>query len=105
MDCLLEANGIFAMSLLKVLGEESSKNVFFSPLSISSAMAMVFLGAKATTAEQMAQVPGAPSEWRQPPAKLVPYVPNLRDSLGCQLHGLHRDLSSCSDEWVSGSEE
>ncbi|NP_001166516.1 serpin B6 [Cavia porcellus] len=55
MDCLLEANGIFAMSLLKVLGEESSKNVFFSPLSISSAMAMVFLGAKATTAEQMAQ--------------------------------------------------
>ncbi|XP_005398965.1 PREDICTED: serpin B6 [Chinchilla lanigera] len=55
MDSLLEANGTFAISLLKILGEDSSKNVFLSPMSISSALAMVFLGAKATTAGQMAQ--------------------------------------------------
>ncbi|KFO33739.1 serpin B6 [Fukomys damarensis] len=55
MDSLLEANGTFAISLLKILGEDSSKNVFLSPMSISSALAMVFLGAKGTTAGQMAQ--------------------------------------------------
>uniref|UniRef100_A0A8C6RIL0 Serpin B6 n=1 Tax=Nannospalax galili TaxID=1026970 RepID=A0A8C6RIL0_NANGA len=56
MDPLLEANGTFALNLLKTLGEDSSKNVFFSPLSISSALAMVFMGAKGTTASQMAEV-------------------------------------------------
>lgn len=56
MDPLLEANGTFAFNLLKTLGEDSSKNVLFSPLSISSALAMVFMGAKGTTAHQMIQV-------------------------------------------------
>ncbi|XP_075826062.1 serpin B6-like isoform X1 [Microtus pennsylvanicus] len=55
MDPLLEANGTFALNLLKILGEDSSKNVFFSPMSISSCLAMVFMGAKGNTASQMAQ--------------------------------------------------
>ncbi|XP_012966033.2 serpin B6-like [Mesocricetus auratus] len=55
MDPLLEANGTFALKLLKILGEDSSKNVFFSPMSISSALAMVFMGAKGNTASQMIQ--------------------------------------------------
>ncbi|XP_020033581.1 serpin B6 isoform X2 [Castor canadensis] len=55
MSTLLEANSTFALNLLKTLGEDSSKNVFFSPMSISSALAMVFMGAKRTTADQMAQ--------------------------------------------------
>ncbi|XP_028637609.1 serpin B6-like [Grammomys surdaster] len=55
MDPLLEANGTFALNLLKTLGEDSSKNVLFSPMSISSALAMVFMGAKGTTASQMIQ--------------------------------------------------
>ncbi|XP_052012774.1 serpin B6 isoform X1 [Apodemus sylvaticus] len=55
MDPLREANGTFALNLLKILGEDSSKNVFFSPMSISSALAMVFMGAKGTTASQMSQ--------------------------------------------------
>lgn len=60
MERLREANGIFAINLLKMLGEEDrSRNVFFSPLSVSSALAMVFMGAKGDTAAQMAQV-GAP---------------------------------------------
>ncbi|XP_052585519.1 serpin B6 isoform X1 [Peromyscus californicus insignis] len=53
MDPLREANGTFALNLLKILGEDSSKNVFFSPMSISSALAMVFMGAKGDTASQM----------------------------------------------------
>ncbi|EFB17963.1 hypothetical protein PANDA_020462, partial [Ailuropoda melanoleuca] len=56
MDTLSEANGTFALSLLKKLGEDNSKNVFFSPMSISSALSMVFMGAKGNTAAQMSQV-------------------------------------------------
>ncbi|XP_036725660.1 serpin B6 isoform X1 [Balaenoptera musculus] len=55
MDALSEANGTFALTLLKHLGEDNSKNVFFSPISISSALAMVFMGAKGNTAAQMSQ--------------------------------------------------
>lgn len=55
MAVLLEANTTFALDLLKKLGEDSSRNVFFSPLSISSALAMVYLGARGPTAEQMSQ--------------------------------------------------
>ncbi|XP_004432222.1 PREDICTED: serpin B6 [Ceratotherium simum simum] len=55
MDTLLEANGTFALNLLKKLGEDNLKNVFFSPMSISSALAMVFMGAKGNTAAQMSQ--------------------------------------------------
>ncbi|XP_068850185.1 serpin B6-like [Capricornis sumatraensis] len=55
MDELSEANGTFALTLLKKLGEDNSKNVFISPLSLSSALAMVFMGAKGNTAAQMCQ--------------------------------------------------
>uniref|UniRef100_A0A452QXK1 Serpin domain-containing protein n=1 Tax=Ursus americanus TaxID=9643 RepID=A0A452QXK1_URSAM len=56
MGTLSEANGTFALSLLKKLGEENSKNVFFSPMSMSSALSMVFMGAKGDTAAQMSRV-------------------------------------------------
>lgn len=57
MDALSETNDTFALCLLKILCEDNiSHNVFFSPLSISSALAMVFLGAKGNTAAQMSQV-------------------------------------------------
>ncbi|XP_007933677.1 serpin B8-like [Orycteropus afer afer] len=56
MDQLCEGNGTFAISLLKMLGEEDvSQNVFFSSMSVSSALAMVFMGAKGNTATQMSQ--------------------------------------------------
>ena len=56
MDALSEANSTFALTLLKKLGEDNSRNVFFSPLSISSALAMVLMGARGNTAAQMSQV-------------------------------------------------
>ncbi|XP_017384368.1 serpin B6-like [Cebus imitator] len=55
MDALSEANGTFALNLLKKLGENNLNNIFFSPMSISSALAMVFMGAKGNTAAQMSQ--------------------------------------------------
>uniref|UniRef100_A0A8C8T9P7 Serpin B6 n=1 Tax=Peromyscus maniculatus bairdii TaxID=230844 RepID=A0A8C8T9P7_PERMB len=54
-ESLREANGTFALNLLKILGEDSSKNVCFSPMGISSALAMVCMGAKGDTASQMIQ--------------------------------------------------
>ncbi|XP_066870530.1 serpin B8 isoform X6 [Kogia breviceps] len=56
MDDLCEANGAFAINLLKLLGEKDTlRNVFFSPLSLSSALTMVLMGAKGNTAAQMSQ--------------------------------------------------
>lgn len=57
MDALCEANGTFALRLLKALCEDRpSENVIFSPVSLSSVLAMVLLGAKGDTAAQVAQV-------------------------------------------------
>lgn len=56
MDILSEANGTFAIHVLKILCQNNpSKNVCYSPVSISSALAMVLLGAKGDTAVQMSQ--------------------------------------------------
>ncbi|XP_024594604.1 serpin B6 [Neophocaena asiaeorientalis asiaeorientalis] len=55
MDALSEANGTFALTLLKHLGEDNSQNVFISPISISSALAMVLMGAQGNTAAQMSE--------------------------------------------------
>uniref|UniRef100_A0A668AZ90 Serpin B6 n=1 Tax=Myripristis murdjan TaxID=586833 RepID=A0A668AZ90_9TELE len=51
---LSEANTAFCLALFKQLDEDKkSSNVFYSPLSISSALAMVMLGARANTATQI----------------------------------------------------
>ncbi|XP_078544127.1 serpin B6-like isoform X1 [Lissotriton helveticus] len=56
MDSLSEANTSFALDLWKKLSEnDKKKNLFYSPISISSALAMVFLGARGDTAAQMVQ--------------------------------------------------
>lgn len=56
MNTLSEANGTFAIHVLKILCQNNpSKNVCYSPMSISSALAMVLLGAKGDTAVQMSQ--------------------------------------------------
>lgn len=57
MATLSSSNSIFALELFRTLSTTNpSGNVFVSPLSISSALAMVFLGAKGDTATQMAKV-------------------------------------------------
>uniref|UniRef100_A0A3Q1F5G5 Serpin family B member 1 n=1 Tax=Acanthochromis polyacanthus TaxID=80966 RepID=A0A3Q1F5G5_9TELE len=56
MATISRSNTVFALELLRTLSHENpSGNIFVSPLSISSAMAMVYLGAKGDTAAQMAQ--------------------------------------------------
>lgn len=47
----------FALEFSKKLAESAEgRNIFFSPWGISTALAMVYLGTKGTTADQMAQV-------------------------------------------------
>uniref|UniRef100_A0A668AQC1 Leukocyte elastase inhibitor n=1 Tax=Myripristis murdjan TaxID=586833 RepID=A0A668AQC1_9TELE len=54
---LSEANTAFCLALFKQLDEDKkSSNVFYSPLSISSALAMVMLGARANTATQIKKI-------------------------------------------------
>uniref|UniRef100_A0A670ZCK0 Serpin domain-containing protein n=1 Tax=Pseudonaja textilis TaxID=8673 RepID=A0A670ZCK0_PSETE len=56
MGSLAEANTNFAVDLLKRMEEEQPKNIFFSPFSISAALAMTSLGAKGNTAAEMEKV-------------------------------------------------
>ncbi|KAA0702634.1 Leukocyte elastase inhibitor [Triplophysa tibetana] len=57
MDSLSAGNTQFSLNLFKKISEKGKDtNVFYSPLSISSALAMVSLGAKGNTQDQMLQV-------------------------------------------------
>ncbi|CAK6441460.1 unnamed protein product [Pipistrellus nathusii] len=56
MEQLSLANTRFALDLFRTLKDsDPSGNIFFSPMSISSALAMVFLGTRGTTAAQMSK--------------------------------------------------
>ncbi|KAM9848376.1 leukocyte elastase inhibitor-like isoform 2-T2 [Aulostomus maculatus] len=56
MAAISISNTNFALDLLRTLSKGNpTGNIFVSPLSISSALAMVYLGAKGNTAAQMAQ--------------------------------------------------
>jgi len=57
MESLTAANTQFSLNLFKkISGGNASGNVFYSPVSISSALAMVLLGARGNTAGQMIKV-------------------------------------------------
>ncbi|NXD64825.1 PAI2 inhibitor, partial [Eolophus roseicapillus] len=57
MEALNKANTSFALDFFKhECQEDGDKNILFSPLSISVALATVYLGAKGNTADQMAKV-------------------------------------------------
>ncbi|XP_034717458.1 leukocyte elastase inhibitor-like isoform X1 [Etheostoma cragini] len=52
-----KANTTFSLALFKKLSDEDkTANIFYSPFSISSALAMVMLGARGNTATQMSEV-------------------------------------------------
>ncbi len=56
-DDLVQANTAFAAEIFAVLAEESpDDNLFISPYSISTALAITWAGAEGRTAEQMAEV-------------------------------------------------
>lgn len=57
MENLADATSQFALDLFQKLNEaHPTGNVFFSPVSISSALAMIYLGARGNTAAQISEV-------------------------------------------------
>ena len=56
MDQLAAANSSFAINLYNEVKDGGGENLFFSPLSISTAIAMTHLGARGDTATQIAEV-------------------------------------------------
>ncbi|XP_050986649.1 leukocyte elastase inhibitor-like [Labeo rohita] len=89
MDRLAAANTQFSLNLFKKISEgNTSKNVFYSPISISSALAMVSLGAKGNTATQMFKVLGFTS-----PSKPYAEIPAPHYSVD-QIHSSFNKLMS-----------
>ncbi|XP_073789144.1 serpin peptidase inhibitor, clade B (ovalbumin), member 1-like isoform X2 [Danio rerio] len=57
MEGVSRANSLFALDLYRALSASSAEgNIFFSPLSISAALSMVYLGARGDTAAEMERV-------------------------------------------------
>lgn len=56
IEPVILANSKFSIDMLKVFCKGNTDNVLFSPLSISSALGLVLLGAKGETADQMYKV-------------------------------------------------
>jgi serpin B len=57
VEAVVEGNNAFALELYQRLKTENAgKNLFFSPFSISAALAMTYAGARGTTEKQMARV-------------------------------------------------
>lgn len=54
---LVTANNIFSFNLYKKIANESG-NIFVSPISMSTSLAMLYLGARGSTAKEMEQVLG-----------------------------------------------
>ncbi|XP_064189297.1 leukocyte elastase inhibitor-like [Anguilla rostrata] len=59
MESLIAANTNFSLDLFKKISPiKKADNIFYSPLCISSALAMVYMGARGNTATQMSKVLG-----------------------------------------------
>ncbi len=68
LDALVAGNSAFAFDLYQVLRTDTDDNLFYSPYSVSLALAMTYAGARATTAQQMADT----LRFTLPPDRLHP---------------------------------
>ncbi|XP_052473820.1 leukocyte elastase inhibitor isoform X5 [Carassius gibelio] len=90
MERLSAANTQFSLNLFKkISGGNASGNVFYSPISISSALAMVSLGAKGNTAEQMFKVLGFNNPAKPDAAIQVTHQQAQKPQMPCGVKGQH----------------
>ncbi|XP_042597705.1 leukocyte elastase inhibitor-like [Cyprinus carpio] len=90
MEPLSSANTQFSLNLFKkISGGNASGNVFYSPISISSALAMVSLGAKGNTATQMFKVLGFTNTAKPDAATPVPHQQAQKPQIACGVKGQH----------------
>jgi serpin B len=76
MQSVTQGNTAFALDLYRLMSRQDG-NLFFSPYSISSALAMTYAGASGTTADQMAQT----LHFTLPPDQLHPALNTLAQDL------------------------
>lgn len=96
-EALVEGNNAFALDLYGQLRKGAQgKNIFFSPVSISSALAMTYAGAKGETASQMA----AALHFTLAPGRLHPAFAEL---LGGLKGGKDFDLAVANAVWAQRS--
>ncbi|KAK7158325.1 hypothetical protein R3I93_009515 [Phoxinus phoxinus] len=90
MEHLSAANTQFSLNLFKkISGGNASGNVFYSPVSISSALAMVSLGARGNTAAQMIKVLGFNNPPKPDAATPAPQQPTQKPQIRCGTKGQH----------------
>ena len=77
VTAVVEGNNRFALDLYARLQADQPANLFFSPSSLSTALAMTYAGARGDTASQMAKV----LHFTLPPEKLHPAFASLRMAL------------------------
>jgi serine protease inhibitor len=93
---VVKSNTDFALDLYgRLRADSAGKNLFFSPYSVSSALAMVAEGARGETAEQMGKVLRFPEAARRggDDAKLLPW----------DMAQVHTGLAALSDHFRAGS--
>jgi serpin B len=81
---LVKGNNTFALELYAKLAE-SDKPVFFSPSSISTALAMTYAGARGQTAVEMARVLHFPEDLSQLHPAYAALIRKTRGGTGYQL--------------------
>uniref|UniRef100_A0A452Q935 Serpin family B member 1 n=1 Tax=Ursus americanus TaxID=9643 RepID=A0A452Q935_URSAM len=104
MEQLSTANTHFAVDLFRSLNKDNpTGNIFISPLSISSALAMIFLGTRGNTAAQVSKV--SRNEQNQPAFSCLPIILKLANSTEYAF-GLHFSANQMSvpiwnsDMWI-----
>ena len=88
-EAIVAANNQFALDLYRQLGrsQENRRNLCISPTSIAASLAMVYVGARGRTAEEMART----LHLGMPPGEVAPAFQSLLDTLpganhlGCRL--------------------
>lgn len=80
---LVRGNSTFALDLYHVLREAEGGNLFYSPYSISLALAMTYAGARGDTARQMAEA----LHFTLPPDRLHPAFNSLDQTLALRGEG------------------
>jgi serpin B len=78
MESVVDDNTAFAFDLYHTLGAGNDSNLFFSPYSISTALAMTYAGARGTTEQQMADV----MHFTLPQDQLHPAFGELQQEIG-----------------------
>ncbi|RKZ44756.1 MAG: serpin family protein [Gammaproteobacteria bacterium] len=92
---LVRGNTAFALDLYKQLKEDKSDNLFFSPYSLSTALAMTYAGAKGETAKQMYRV----LHFSQAQAELHPAFHLLQSQINAAQNQKNIELNIANALW------